>query len=69
MNKEKKVYYYKEYTQDYVVSKNQNYQLPDNYKWIHKNPIYSLGANIVYEIARIFAWFFCKIHLSTKVKS
>lgn len=69
MNKKQKVYYYKTYTQDFVFSKDQDCKLPDHYQWIHQNAIYRLMSYVIFEIARIFSWFFCKIHLHTTVKN
>ena len=34
MSKEKAVRYYQSFTQDFVESKNQNYTLPEDYRWI-----------------------------------
>lgn len=68
INKDK-TYYYKTFEDDFVVSKNQNYKLSDNYKWIHNNIIYRICSNILYCIAYIFSIFYCKFFLHVKVKN
>lgn len=67
--KEDKVYYYKSYDDDFVESKNQNYKLKENYKWIHDNILYRLCANVVYFIAYIFGLFYCKFILHVKFEN
>lgn len=61
--------YYKTFSDDFVESKNQNYKLPSNYKWIHKNKIYHFLSKIVYIIAYIFSFFYCKFVLHVSIKN
>ena len=67
--KESKIYYYKSYNDDFVKSKNQNYKLKENYKWIQDNILYRICSEIVYFIAYIFGFFYCKFVLHVKVKN
>jgi len=69
MEKTKKVYYYKEYTDDMVESKKQNFKLKDDYIWIHNNFIYKIISNIVYFILWIFGILYFKIALRGKIKN
>lgn len=69
MNKEEKVYYYKSYNQDFIESKNQNYKLKENYKWIKENKFYEICSSIVYGIAYIFSFFYCKFFLHIKIQN
>ena len=64
-----KVYYYKSYDDDLVKSKNQDYKLKENYKWIHDNIFYGLCSNILYFIAYIFGVFYCRFFLHVKIKN
>lgn len=61
--------YYKTFSDDFVESKNQNYKLPSNYKWIHKNKIHHFLSKIVYIIAYIFSFFYCKFVLHVSIKN
>lgn len=67
--KKNKIYYYKSYEDDLIESKNQNCKLKENYKWVHDNIWYRLFSNIVYFIAYIFGFFYCKFVLHVKVKN
>lgn len=64
-----KTYYYKSYNDDFVESKNQNYKLKENYKWIKDNILYRLCSGILYFFACIFGFFYCKFGLHVKVKN
>ena len=67
--KENKVYYYKSYEDDLIKSKNQDYKLKKNYKWIKNNIFYRLCSNILYCIAYIFGFFYCKFFLHVKIEN
>lgn len=67
--KKDKIYYYKSYDDDLVKSKNQDYKLKENYKWIKDNISYKICSKIVYFIAYIFGLFYCKFILHVKVKN
>ena len=43
--------YYKSYEDDFVESSKQEYKLKENFKWIHKNPIYRATSWFIYGIA------------------
>lgn len=64
-----KIYYYKSYTDDVVESKKQNYKLKDNYKWIHNNIGYRICSSILYVLAYIISFFYCKFILHVKIKN
>ncbi len=65
----KKINYYKTYQDDFVESQDQNYKLPENYKWIHTNPFYKIGAECFYKIAYGISFLYCKIFLHSKIKN
>lgn len=65
----KKINYYKTYNDDFVTSKDQNYKLPNDYKWIHSNIIYKIFSEILYFIAYILSFFYCKFFLHIKIKN
>lgn len=64
-----KIYYYKSYNDDFVKSKNQNYKLKKDYKWIKENILYRICSEVVYFIAYIVGLFYCKFGLHVKVEN
>ena len=46
----KKIYYYDDFDSDVVKSKNQEYVLKTNYKWINKNIFYVIWSYVIYWI-------------------
>ena len=64
-----RIYYYKDYDEDLVESKKQDYKLKDNYKWIHNNIAYRICSRILYIIAYIISSFYCKLFLHVKIKN
>lgn len=71
MKKEQKgkIYYYKSYDEDFLKSKNQNYKLKEDYKWIKDNILYKLCSKVIYFISYIFGLFYCKFILHVKIKN
>ena len=67
--KENKKYYYKSYEDDFVTSKNQEYKLPDNYKWIHNNLFYRFFSCILYRVAKLCGFIYCKFFLHIKIEN
>jgi len=65
----KRIYYYKNYTDDLITSKNQEYKLEQDYKWIHSNIFYKICSWIVYYFAYIVSWFYCKFFLHVKIEN
>ncbi len=63
-----KVYYYQSETDDLVTSKNQNYQIKDDYIWIHTNLFYRLLSNILYGIIIIVSFVYCKLILRVHIE-
>jgi len=62
----KKTYYYKSFEDDVVQSKEQEYKLKENYKWIKENIIYKLCSCIVYFIFFIIRIFIYKARITCK---
>lgn len=65
----KQTNYYHTYQDDFVQSQDQNYQLPDDYKWIHTNIIYKTISKVLYIIAYALSFFYCKFILHIKIKN
>lgn len=67
--KKNKVVYYKSFEQDIVTNKNQDYKIKDNFVWIHKNRIYKFFSKILYVLAYIISFFYCKFFLHMKIEN
>ena len=65
----KKIYYYDDYDSDVVMSKNQEYVLNENYKWIHKSVFYKIVSYILYYIFFIFSIIYSKLFLRVSIKN
>lgn len=68
-NKKQKTYYYKSFNDDFIQSKNQNYQLKENYQWINDNIFYNIGSKILYFLAYNFGIFYNKFILHVKFEN
>lgn len=64
-----KTYYYKDYDEDIIKNKNQDIELKNNYKWIHKNIVYKVYSFIVYVIFFVFGLFYTKVILHVSIKN
>ncbi len=58
---------YREYTDDFVETKNQNIELPKNYTWIHKNLFYRAASQLIYAAAGVFTFFYTRLYLHVKI--
>ena len=57
----KKIYYYDDFDSDVVKSKNQEYVLKTNYKWINKNIFYVIWSYVIYWIFLLISFFYIKL--------
>lgn len=64
-----KIQYYDSYEDDFVESKNQNYPLPNNYKWINHNFFYKVIANILYMVFIVISFIYCKLILRVSFRN
>lgn len=65
----KQINYYQTYQDDFVQSQDQNYKLPEDYKWIHKNLIYKIVSWILYKIAYWVSLIYCRLFLHIQIKN
>ena len=56
-----KIRYYDSYTDDFVKTRNQDYELKENYKWIHNNIFYKIFSYILYYTFLLFSLLYIKI--------
>lgn len=64
-----KIYYYNSLEDDVIESKNQDYQLKDNYKWLHHNIFYKILSYLVYYLVLLFSLIYAKLFLHVKIKN
>lgn len=64
-----KTYRYHSFSDDFAETKNQDYKLPKDYKWLHNNPFYRLAAILFYPFVIIFALIYSKLILRIKIKN
>lgn len=65
----KKIYYYDDFDSDVVKSKNQEYVLKTNYKWINKNIFYVIWSYVIYWIFLLISFFYIKLFLHVSIKN
>ncbi len=58
---------YREYTDDFVESQDQDMTLPDDYVWIHKNILYRAAVAFLYVFVIIFSLVYTKLCLHVKI--
>ncbi|MCD7736821.1 MAG: hypothetical protein LUI07_07670 [Lachnospiraceae bacterium] len=63
------IYYYRNYTDDFVESACQDKRLPKDYRWVHQNFFYRLISTVLYGLALIFALIYCKLVLRIHVEN
>lgn len=64
-----KIYYYNSFEDDFIETTKQNYQLKNNYKWIHSNIFYQVLSKFLYVLIVIFSYFYTKIFLRVTIKN
>ena len=60
--------YYNSFTDDFEQSKDQNFSLPEDYKWVRKDIFSRILSVLVYLLAILFGFFYCKFSLHLKIK-
>lgn len=61
--------YYQSYSDDFVESRNQAYQLPDDYRWLHHNICYRVAAKCLHLIVLLLAMLYCRFFLHVTIKN
>ena len=65
----KKINYYESFEDDFVQSEDQNYKLPDDYRWIHSNIFYKICSSLIYEVAYFISLIYCRFFLHIRIKN
>lgn len=63
----RKVRYYESFSQDFEFTKNQNYTIPKDYKWIRTDIASRILSAVIYGLALIIGHFYCRLYLHLKI--
>lgn len=64
----KEIRYYTSFSDDFEKSANQNFQLPEGYKWVRNDIVSKFLSGLIYGVAVILGGGYCRFFLHTKVK-
>ena len=69
-NKQKaQIHYYQSFTDDFIESRKQTFQLTKGYSWIHESILYRFFSHFIYLLGEIFAFPYCRHVLHVKIKN
>lgn len=63
-----KTVYYNDYSDDFVETKNQAKSVPENYRFIKKNPLYNLTGAILSQVLKLVGLIYGKFALGLKIE-
>lgn len=64
----KRIRYYSSYEDDFIESKNQEYKIPDGYRWIRNDALSRILSTLIYGAAVIFGSIYSFLHLRLRYK-
>lgn len=64
----KRIRYYSSFADDFEYSAEQNFKLPDNYKWVRTDILSKFLSGFIYGLAVIFGELYCRMFLHMRVK-
>ena len=64
----RQIRYYESYTDDFEKTKNQDFALPDDYKWVRTDLISRIMSGVIYTLAYVFSWVYCRLVLHMCIK-
>lgn len=67
--KTKKIYYYDSFDQDFAETKQQDYKIPSDYKWMHISPIYHAISLALYIVIVVLDLIYMKLFAHITVKN
>lgn len=68
MDKNERVKHYNSYTDDFFETRDQSYQLPDDYLWIRKDVKSRFLSLVIYGLALAFGVIYCRLFLHVRIK-
>ncbi len=63
-----KIRYYRSFDQDFSETADQNYQLPEDYRWIRKDIPFRILSALTYGIALIVSSVYCRLFLHVRFR-
>ncbi len=60
---------YREYTDDFVQSRQQDAGLPDGYVWYHENRGYRFASGLIYALVLVYTFFYSRLCLPVRVEN
>ncbi len=66
--KRQEVRFYNTFSDDFEQSADQNFKLPESYKWVRTDIVSSFLSGLIYGLAVIFGGLYCKCFLHLKVR-
>lgn len=64
----KKTRYYSSFEDDFAESAQQDFKLPEDYKWIRTGFVNRLLSGVVYGLAVVFGTIYCRLFLHMKIR-
>ena len=68
MKKEREIRYYTSYSDDFTQSADQNYKVPDDYKWVRTDIWSRFLSGLTYALALVFSTIYCRLFLHVRIK-
>lgn len=65
---EREVRFYREFTDDFEETAQQNFQLPDDYQWVKTDLLSKILSGLIYFLAIVFSSVYCPLFLHMSVK-
>lgn len=62
-----KIRYYTSFEDDFETTANQDYKIPENYKWVNDNFLFKILSKIIYAVAIVIGFIYCKLFLHIKI--
>lgn len=69
MSENPEILYYRDYTDDFVSSPEQDYKLPEDYRWLHPTKAREAWADFLYWLTGILSWPYCRLVLHVRVRN
>lgn len=69
MKKETEVRYYNSYTDDFSMTENQDYTLPEDYEWVRKDLRSRILSALSYAAAWLFSTIYCRLFLHVRFRN
>lgn len=62
-----KIRYYTSFEDDFETTADQDYKIPENYKWVNDNFWFKVLSKIIYAVAVAIGFVYCKLFLHIKI--